>query len=215
MQNDLHTPIRSHSPGFSKLAVAFLLCLIPCVTSIAQTSDQVSERVKRQIAAVSRKKLPARQCSRRSIRNYLMGPSSAAMVSSTKISQTALFPRISERRASDSGYLCLFGCVMVIAIASTFGGRLFCGWVCPHNTMTEWTSRFENGLASGKNRFAKATGGPVAMDARRHYCGKPAVGAGNHVFNQHAVLFYFVPVPWVIHNLQAGTLPGLSGAARR
>lgn len=32
-----------------------------------------------------------------------------------------------------------FGCVLVIAVSSVVLGRLFCGWSCPHDTMTEWT----------------------------------------------------------------------------
>lgn len=32
-----------------------------------------------------------------------------------------------------------YGAVLVISIASFIWGRLFCGWVCPHNTLTEWT----------------------------------------------------------------------------
>jgi polyferredoxin len=28
---------------------------------------------------------------------------------------------------------------LIIAITSVVLGRLFCGWTCPHNTMTEWT----------------------------------------------------------------------------
>lgn len=32
-----------------------------------------------------------------------------------------------------------YGAVLVIAVLSVVFGRLFCGWTCPHNTMTEWT----------------------------------------------------------------------------
>ncbi|MBY0404276.1 MAG: 4Fe-4S binding protein, partial [Cyanobacteria bacterium] len=32
-----------------------------------------------------------------------------------------------------------YGGVLIIAVISLVLGRLFCGWTCPHNTMTEWT----------------------------------------------------------------------------
>src|SRR5687768_12631647 len=32
-----------------------------------------------------------------------------------------------------------YGVVILIGIVSFIWGRLFCGWVCPHNTLTEWT----------------------------------------------------------------------------
>lgn len=32
-----------------------------------------------------------------------------------------------------------YGAVILIAITSFIWGRLFCGWACPHNTLTEWT----------------------------------------------------------------------------
>lgn len=35
-----------------------------------------------------------------------------------------------------------YACVLVVAVSTAFLGRVFCGWVCPHNTMTEWTRWF-------------------------------------------------------------------------
>jgi ferredoxin-type protein NapH len=32
-----------------------------------------------------------------------------------------------------------YGGVLAIALTCVFFGRIFCGWGCPHNTMTEWT----------------------------------------------------------------------------
>lgn len=32
-----------------------------------------------------------------------------------------------------------YGAVIIIGIVSLIWGRLFCGWTCPHNTLTEWT----------------------------------------------------------------------------
>jgi polyferredoxin len=32
-----------------------------------------------------------------------------------------------------------YGAVILIGIVSFVWGRLFCGWTCPHNTLTEWT----------------------------------------------------------------------------
>lgn len=32
-----------------------------------------------------------------------------------------------------------YGAVILIGVISFIWGRLFCGWTCPHNTLTEWT----------------------------------------------------------------------------
>ena len=32
-----------------------------------------------------------------------------------------------------------YGAVIAISVISFIWGRLFCGWTCPHNTLTEWT----------------------------------------------------------------------------
>jgi ferredoxin-type protein NapH len=32
-----------------------------------------------------------------------------------------------------------YGAVILIGVVSLLWGRLFCGWTCPHNTLTEWT----------------------------------------------------------------------------
>lgn len=32
-----------------------------------------------------------------------------------------------------------YGAVILIGVVSLVWGRLFCGWACPHNTLTEWT----------------------------------------------------------------------------
>lgn len=32
-----------------------------------------------------------------------------------------------------------YGAVILIGLVSFIWGRLFCGWTCPHNTLTEWT----------------------------------------------------------------------------
>ncbi len=33
-----------------------------------------------------------------------------------------------------------YGAVILIGVISLIWGRLFCGWTCPHNTLTEWTT---------------------------------------------------------------------------
>jgi len=35
-----------------------------------------------------------------------------------------------------------YGGVILVGIVSVVWGRLFCGWVCPHNTLSEWTRPF-------------------------------------------------------------------------
>lgn len=49
-----------------------------------------------------------------------------------------------------------YGAVILIGIISFIWGRLFCGWACPHNTLTEWTQplRAMVGLAE-KPRWMK------------------------------------------------------------
>jgi ferredoxin-type protein NapH len=101
-----------------------------------------------------------------------------------------------------------FGCVLVIALISTLGGRLFCGWVCPHNTMTEWTPAVRSfiGLAPQSYRLQKLQskwpwlkGALVVLSL----LSATAVSALIAVL----FLFYFVPVPWFVSHVGAGTLP--------
>jgi ferredoxin-type protein NapH len=48
-----------------------------------------------------------------------------------------------------------YGAVILIGIVSFIWGRLFCGWTCPHNTLTEWTRPLRAVFDPGGNREEK------------------------------------------------------------
>lgn len=101
-----------------------------------------------------------------------------------------------------------FACVLIIAVISTVWGRLFCGWVCPHNTLTEWTRPIRTLIGIGKKTYRLQR-----LEKRW-----PWLRVVNIIFSliwataityliSTLFLFYFVPVEWFLSHLQAGTLP--------
>jgi polyferredoxin len=102
-----------------------------------------------------------------------------------------------------------FTVVLVIAAISVFWGRLFCGWVCPHNTLTEWTQPV---------RMLMGIGYPKSYRLRRRETMMP-LGQWVHrglsllwallITALISVLFigYFVPFRWWIVQIADGTLP--------
>ncbi len=101
-----------------------------------------------------------------------------------------------------------FGCVLVIAFVSTIWGRLFCGWVCPHNTLTEWTRPIRTLIGIGQKPFRQ-------QHIEKRLPWMRGVNIGFSIIWALAItylistlfLFYFVPVDWFLSNIQAGTLP--------
>jgi ferredoxin-type protein NapH len=101
-----------------------------------------------------------------------------------------------------------FGCCLIIAVVSTMWGRLFCGWVCPHNSLTEWTRPIRTFIGIGHKPFHI-----TQLEARW-----PWLKVAGILYSlvwalvltyliSTLFLFYFVPVPWFFQQLQAGTLP--------
>lgn len=101
-----------------------------------------------------------------------------------------------------------FACVLIIAFASTLGGRLFCGWVCPHNTLAERTRQIRQWIGLGGRTYRQT------QFLRRNPWGKVALPAASLLWAillgyAMSVLFllYFVPLAWYLGHVQAGTLP--------
>ena len=93
--------------------------------------------------------------------------------------------------------LTFFSTVLVIGITCLFYGRLFCGWVCPHNTLTEWLAPWRALVGLAKAPFG----------LERHFNQRPwlkwvvrtlAVVWGFVVAwtISTLILFYFVPPDW-------------------
>ncbi len=104
--------------------------------------------------------------------------------------------------------ICFFGAVLIIAFSCTLGGRLFCGWVCPHNAMTEWTHNLRMLIGIGKR--------PYYLTRLEQQW--PWVRAASILISlvwalavtyliSTLFLFYFVPVQWFFDHLISGTLP--------
>lgn len=101
-----------------------------------------------------------------------------------------------------------FACVLMIAFASTLFGRLFCGWVCPHNTLTEWTRPVRMLIGLGKKPF-------FLKQWEKRYPVLKGINIGGSIIwgititflLSALILFYFVPVPWYLQHLQASSMP--------
>jgi ferredoxin-type protein NapH len=101
-----------------------------------------------------------------------------------------------------------FGCVLLIAFVSTLWGRLFCGWVCPHNTLTEWTQTVRIFIGLGQKPFY-LTQLEKQWPGFRLLMGLISLLWASAITYMISTLFlfYFVPVEWFWQKLQTGTLP--------
>lgn len=102
-----------------------------------------------------------------------------------------------------------YGGVIVIGIVSFVWGRLFCGWTCPHNTLTEWTRWLRAMVDPGNVRENK----PAWMKKllRRYPDAKFALFALSPllaiaVASTFSLLlcFYVVPPDWVLGQYTSG-----------
>ncbi len=100
-----------------------------------------------------------------------------------------------------------FSCVLIIAFMSTLFGRLFCGWVCPHNTLTEWTHpvRVLIGLKP-KPFYLKQWETKYPWLKAVNVAFSLLWGAAITYMISTLFLFYFVPISWWYQNLIQGTL---------
>ncbi|WP_303673815.1 4Fe-4S binding protein [Vampirovibrio chlorellavorus] len=98
-----------------------------------------------------------------------------------------------------------YGAVILIGVISFIWGRLFCGWACPHNTLTEWTHplRAMVGLAP-KPRWMKL----ILRDHPSFRFIFPALSPVLAIlltFGLSLLLcFYVVPPQWVIQQYASG-----------
>jgi polyferredoxin len=91
-----------------------------------------------------------------------------------------------------------FGGVLLIALVSLLYGRLFCGWVCPHNTLTEWTRPLRawvgrEAMPPGWTRQWRRL--PSAMQTRIAW-GSPVFGMMLTWGLAWLLAAYFVPLDW-------------------
>ena len=98
-----------------------------------------------------------------------------------------------------------YALVLVISVTSFIYGRLFCGWVCPHNAMTEWTrsiramAKLEEKprwmkLLLNKQPWIEGLLMPLAI----------VLGLGITVGLSLLLSFYIVPPDWVINGYLTG-----------
>jgi ferredoxin-type protein NapH len=110
---------------------------------------------------------------------------------------------------------CFYGGVIVVAVVSAVLGRLFCGWVCPHNIMTEWTrwlrALFPLGAALGMS------GEPMPRWIQRWIRRQPSVAPWLKAlaplvglawcFAMTVLLFtYVIPPAFIVQNLLSGNV---------
>jgi ferredoxin-type protein NapH len=101
-----------------------------------------------------------------------------------------------------------FSAVLIIAVAAPFFGRVFCGWVCPHNTLTEWTYSLRSWMGMGLKSYRR----------RRLETRYPSLKIALPLLSMAWVLlltflisclfsFYFIPLPWYWEHFTHGSLP--------
>jgi ferredoxin-type protein NapH len=99
-----------------------------------------------------------------------------------------------------------YGAVILIALVSFIWGRLFCGWVCPHNTLTEWTQGVRGmiGLAGQPLWMKRFTRRYPAV--QRYFPFVSVVLAlGITATLSLALSCYVVPPLWLVAQYQSGS----------
>ncbi|WP_373531273.1 4Fe-4S binding protein [Vampirovibrio sp.] len=98
-----------------------------------------------------------------------------------------------------------YGAVIVIGIISFIWGRLFCGWACPHNTLTEWTQplRAMVGLAE-KPRWMKLILRDRPAFKQIFWGLSPLLGILLTTALSLLLSFYVMPPSWVLSQYASG-----------
>ena len=88
-----------------------------------------------------------------------------------------------------------YGLVILIGVISVVWGRLFCGWVCPHNIMTEWTKPFRAvfGLSPMPLSWQRAFQKTPAL---KHIWNVISVPLGIAISWQLSVILSVYIIPW-------------------
>ncbi len=106
-----------------------------------------------------------------------------------------------------------YGAVILIGIVSFLFGRLFCGWTCPHNTLTEWTrplrALFRDWMDPAGNREEKPRWMKLLL--RRHpglqgvfYGLAPLLAIGITFCLSILLSFYVIPPDFVLAQYVSG-----------
>lgn len=101
-----------------------------------------------------------------------------------------------------------FSCVLIIAGVCTLWGRLFCGWICPHNTMSEWLQPIRMLIGFGQKPY-------FVTNWERKF---PFLKVGHKLLSigwatavvyiiGTLIIFYFLPPAWYVERIQTGTMP--------
>lgn len=98
-----------------------------------------------------------------------------------------------------------YGAVILIGVISFIWGRLFCGWVCPHNTLTEWTRPLRAMVGLGeKPRWMKLILRDRPYFRELFFLLSPALALPITFTLGLLLSFYVIPPDWVLQQYASG-----------
>jgi polyferredoxin len=98
-----------------------------------------------------------------------------------------------------------YGAVILIGIVSLIWGRLFCGWACPHNTLTEWTQTLRAMVGRGqKPPWMKKIIRKHPLSKELFALASPPLAIGLTFILSVLLSFYVVPPVWGFHQYLSG-----------
>ncbi len=102
-----------------------------------------------------------------------------------------------------------YGGVFLVGIVTAFFGRLFCGWACPHNIMTEWTKVFRGLLAieALPNGFKRLQKKYPALNTKTAKVFSVLVSIVITYVTMFLLFGYVLPFDWMLNQYATGPHP--------
>jgi ferredoxin-type protein NapH len=98
-----------------------------------------------------------------------------------------------------------YGAVILIGMISFIWGRLFCGWSCPHNTLTEWTYTLRAMVGRHKKpRWMKLLLKKQPLLKEVFWVASPVLGLPLTFVLSLLLSFYVVPPDWALAQYASG-----------
>lgn len=102
-----------------------------------------------------------------------------------------------------------YGAVILIGLVSFLWGRLFCGWACPHNTLTEWTRPLRAMLGPKLGRETQPRWMKLLLRKNPHvlealFWLSPVIALPLTFVLSVLLSFYVVPPQWVLGQYAGG-----------
>lgn len=98
-----------------------------------------------------------------------------------------------------------YAVVLVVAIFTALMGRIFCGWACPHNILTEWTKPIRAGLGIEKMpRWMKLPMNRRPWLKKAYFWGAVSLAIVVPLALSFLLFNYVMPMDWLVESYLSG-----------